>query len=98
MEESFKLNPDRAESVRPTNSALMQLVEDLDKQIEVIKEEAFARGLKPEELRLPDGRWALTELLVTKAQVFNIMSQQRPQIININNTGEPRQSRPGRNW
>jgi hypothetical protein len=50
---------------------LINLGMDINKQIDVIVEEARSRNVQPHLLRLPDGSWVLPPLLLAKAQVLN---------------------------
>lgn len=49
----------------------LRLMNDrLEEQIVIISDTAFNQNISPYELRLPDGRWALADLLCAKASVL----------------------------
>lgn len=49
---------------------LEMMITRLQEQIETIEAVAIKRGIPPLELQLPDGRWALSDLLCAKANVM----------------------------
>jgi hypothetical protein len=52
----------------------MQHLYRINDQIGVLETEAASMGIQPDVLRTPDGNYALTPLLVAKAQVLHALT------------------------
>jgi hypothetical protein len=50
---------------------LMSTLRDVNAQVDEIIKEAKKMGVKPVEIRHSDGTWALTGLLIAKAEILN---------------------------
>lgn len=58
----------------------MENLELVDLQIEEVKELAKSMGLPPQKVRVTDGTWAMTPLLVAKVQLLHALT-----LLNLDN-------------
>lgn len=56
---------------------LQVLVNLVDQQMDVIKQQADDLGVNPQQLRYADGKFAMTDLLVARTQAIAAMAQLR---------------------
>ena len=52
----------------------MQLINQINVQIEQVRAEAEIRNIPPEKLRDSEGNWAITPLLLAKAQAYSTLA------------------------
>jgi hypothetical protein len=53
----------------------VRLIREIDLQIEEVKKYAANAGVAPHNLRSTDGNWAMSPLLLAKAQAYNTLVQ-----------------------
>lgn len=58
----------------------VRLIKQIDAQIKEVEEEGQRRGMLPERVRDDNGSWAMSPLLLAKAQAYStlVMLQQKP--------------------
>jgi hypothetical protein len=61
-------------SIQQIRSQLVSLGVDINKQIDVIVEDARNMDIEAHSMRTPNGDWVLPPLLLAKAQVLNALA------------------------
>lgn len=54
---------------------LVQLIRQIDTQMDEVKKQAENLGIEPKQLRDANGNWAISPLLVAKAQAYAALIQ-----------------------